>query len=57
MLRQSVVSDSATPWTVAHQAPLCMGFFQQEYWNELPFRPPGDAPDPGIQTVSPSLLL
>ena len=31
----------ATPWTVAHQAPLSMGFFRQEYWSGLPFPPPG----------------
>ena len=33
-----------TPWTVAHQAPLSMEFFRQEYWNELPFPPPGMEP-------------
>ena len=38
----------ATPWTVAHQAPLSMGFSRQEYWSGLPFPPPGDLPDPGI---------
>ena len=38
-----------TPWTVAHQAPLSMEFSGQEYWNELPFPPPGDLPDPGIE--------
>ena len=43
----------ATPWTVAHQAPLSMGFFRQEYWNKLPFPPPGDVPDPGIEFASP----
>ena len=36
----------ATPWTVACQAPLSMGFFRQEYWNGLPFPSPGDLPDP-----------
>ena len=35
----------ATPWTVAHQAPLSMGFPRQEYWNGLPFPSPGDLPD------------
>ena len=34
-----------TPWTVTHQTPLSMGFFQQEYWSGLPFSPPGDLPD------------
>ena len=42
----------ATPWTVAHQAPLAMGFSRQEYWSELPFPPPGDFPDPEIKPVS-----
>ena len=32
----------ATPWTVAHQAPLSMGFSRQEYWSGLPFPSPGD---------------
>ena len=41
------------PWTVAHQAPLSMGFPRQEYWNGLPFPSPGDLPDPGIEPVSP----
>ena len=36
-----------TSWTVARQAPLSMGFSRQEYWNGLPFPPPGDLPDPG----------
>ena len=43
----------ATPWTVAHQAPLSMGFSRQEYWDGLPFLPPGDLPDPGIKSASP----
>ena len=47
----SVVSDSATPWTVAHQIPLSVEFPRQEYWNGLPFPPPGDLPDPGIEPV------
>ena len=44
----SVVSNSATPWTVAHQAPQSMGFSRQEYWSGLPFPSPGDLSDPGI---------
>ena len=40
------------PWTVAHQAPLSMGFSRQEYWNGLLFPPPGDLPDPGIEPAS-----
>ena len=39
-----------TLWTVAHQPPLSTGFSRQEYWNELPCLPPGDLPNPGIQT-------
>ena len=45
----------ATPWTVAHQAPLSMGFSRQGYWSGLPFRFPGDLPDPGIEPRSPAL--
>ena len=45
----------ATPWTVAHQAPLSMGFSRQEYWSGLPFPSPGDLPDPGIEHRSPIL--
>ena len=42
----------ATPWTVACQAPLSMGFSRQRYWNGLPFPTPGDLPDPGMEPVS-----
>ena len=41
-----------TPWTVAHQAPLSMGFSRQEYWSGLPFISPGDLPDPGLEPAS-----
>ena len=52
----SVMSDSfATPWTVAHQTPLSMGFPRQEYWSGLPWPPPGDLPNPGIEPASPAL--
>ena len=47
-----------TPWTVAHQAPLSMGFSRQEYWSGLPCPPPGDLLDPGIEPgslISPTL--
>ena len=44
-----------TPWTVAHQVPLSMGFPKQEYWSGLTFPPPGDIPDPGIEPTSPEL--
>ena len=42
----------ATLWTVAHQAPLCMGFSRQEYWSGLLCPPPGDLPDPEMETAS-----
>ena len=44
-----------TPWTVAYQAPLPMGFSRQEYWGRLPFPSPGDLSDPGIEPGSPTL--
>ena len=42
----------ATPWTVAYQAPLSVGFSRQEYWSGVPFPPPGDLPKPGIEPTS-----
>ena len=45
----------ATSWTVAHQAPLSTGFSRQEYWSGLPFLPPADFPDPGVEPASPIL--
>ena len=45
----------AMPWTVAHQAPLSMGFSRQEYWSGLPFPSPGDLPNPWIEPMSPAL--
>ena len=45
----------ATPWTVASQASLSMGFSRQEYWSGLPLPSPGDLPDPGIKPRSPAL--
>ena len=45
----------ATPGTVACQAPPSMGFSRQEYWSGLPFPPPGDLPNPGIEPGSPAL--
>ena len=44
-----------TPWTVACQSPLSMGFPRQEYWSALPFPSPGDLPHPRIETASPVL--
>ena len=49
----SQVQLFATPWTVAHQAPLSMGLSRQEYWNRLSCPPPGDLPDPGIELLFP----
>ena len=43
----------ATLWTVAHQAPLSMRFFRQEYWSGLPYSSPGSLPNPGIEPASP----
>ena len=52
VLSHSVVSDSATLWTVARQAPLSMGFCRQKYWSGLSCPSPGDLPNPGIESVS-----
>ena len=46
-----------TPWTVAPQAPLCMGFPKQEYWSKLSFPPLGDLSNPGIEPGSPTLQV
>ena len=48
----SVVSDSAALWTIAHEAPLSMGFSREEYQSGSPRPPPGDFSDPGIQSKS-----
>ena len=53
----SVVSDSATPWTVAYQALTSMGFSRQEYWSGLPFPSSGDLRDPGTEPRSPTLQV
>ena len=56
LFSHQVLSNSfAIPQTVAHQAPLSMGFPRQEYWSGLPFPSPGDLPDPGIKPKSPAL--
>ena len=39
-------------WTVAHQAPLSVGFSGHKYWNGLPCRPKGDLPNPGTESSS-----
>ena len=53
--RLSRVRLFATLWTVAGQAPLSTGFTRQEYWSGLPYPPPGDLPDPGIEPASHAL--
>ena len=50
--RFSHVQLIVTPWTVAQQAALSMGFPRQEYWSRLPCSPPGNLPDPEIKAVS-----
>ena len=49
------LSDWTWTWTVAHQAPLSMGFSWQDYWSGLPFPPQEDCPHPGIDPASPAL--
>ena len=46
-----------TPWTIAHQVSLSGEFPRQEYWSGLPFIPPGDLPDPEIETGPPALQV
>ena len=48
----SCVQLCATPWTVAHQSPLFIGFSRQKYWSGLPFPCPEDLPDPRIEPMS-----
>ena len=48
----SVISNSATLWTIALQAPLSMRFSRQEFWNGWPCPSPGDLPNPGIEPMS-----
>ena len=55
VLMLSCVRLFATPWTIAHQAPLSMGFSRQEHWSGLSFPSPGDLPNPGIELLSPAL--
>ena len=52
MLSCSVTSSSATPWAIAHQAPLSMEFSKQEYWSRLSFPTPGDLPNLGTEPMS-----
>ena len=55
ILHFSRVQLFVTLWTVAHQAPLSMGFSRHEYWSGLPCPPSGDLPKPGIEPRSPTL--
>ena len=55
VLSHSITSDSATPWTIAHQASLPMGFPRQEYWSGLPFSSLRDLSDQGIKLTPPAL--
>ena len=60
LVTQSCVSCTqlfVTPWTVAHQAPLSMGFSRQEYWSGLPRCPPEDLPNLGVEPRSPALQV
>ena len=50
----SCVRPFVTPSTEAHQAPLSVEFSRQEYWSGLPFPPPADLPNPGIEPASPA---
>ena len=51
----SHVEFFVTPWIIARQAHLSMGFSRQEYWSGLPFPSPGHLPDPGVEPRSPAL--
>ena len=54
------VQPCVTLWTVAHQAPLSVGFSRQEHWSGLPWPPLGDLPDPGFKPMflmSPALAV
>ena len=57
MLSCSVMSDSATIWTVARQVPLSMEFSRQECWSGLPCAPPGDLPNLGMEPTPPASSL
>ena len=54
LFSHQVLSDSATPWTVAH-IPLSIGFSRQEYWRGWPCPPPGDLPYSGIEPAPATL--
>ena len=56
-ISHSVMSDSVTPWTLAHQAPLPVGFSRPESWSGLLFPSPGDLPNTGLEPGSPALQV
>ena len=56
MLSYTLMSDSVTPWTVAHHVPLSMGLSRQADWSGLPFPPPEDLPSPGTEPTFPASL-
>ena len=55
LISLSLVQLFATPWPVAHQAPLSMEFSRHKYWSGQPFLSPGDLLNPGIEPQSPAL--
>ena len=58
LFSHSVMSNSfVTPWTVARQVPLSMGFPRPEYWSGLPFPSPGNLLDLRIESTSPALVV
>ena len=52
VIKSCLTLVTLTPWTVARQAPLSMGFPRQEFWSGLPFPSPGELPDPGMESTS-----
>ena len=50
-----VSASFTTPWTIANQVPLSMGFLREEYWSGLPFPPPGNLPNSGMEPMFPAL--
>ena len=57
LVAKSCLTLATSPWTVACQAPLSMGFSRQECWSGSPFPSPGDLPDPGIEPGFPALFM
>ena len=55
LVAKSCLTGFVTPWTVALQAPLSMGFPRQGYWSGLPFPSPGDLLGSGVEPMSPAL--